>query len=537
MMNRMQTLLLLSLLGLLTACKWRDNPPLEGAIYCVEGYNQSLNPQVSHPGLVVSSISAQLYNRLLRLNPVTQRLEGDLADSWQVSRDGLTYRFHLRANVPFQTTPWFAPNRLFNADDVLFSFERIINPKHPFHGVSGGRYPFFDAQEMSKLIRRVNRLSDQEVSFELWQPDAGFLASLASDYAVILSAEYGDQLIARRARAQMDTLPVGTGPFALLAYQPDEYLKLVRHPSYWEGEPPLERVVFDFSPSASRRVAKLLTGECQVAAFPAASQIDFIAQQTPLKLDIQTNLNTSFLAINTDKAPFNQLKVRQALAMAINRRKLLDAIFYDSADEADSLLPPSSWAHNPNLTPHPFDPAQARRLLAEAGYPDGFNMSLWVPPISRAYNPDPLKTAQLIQSDLKDVGIRLRIVQLKPYQMQRRLVRRQQDAVLQSWVANTMDPDNFYRPLLSCQAKQSNANNFSSWCNPHFDLLLDKAIATNRLADRITDYHLAETLIKQDVPLIPLAHALTIHAFRPQLRQLQVDPMGGVAFKQAYLKD
>ncbi len=536
-MNRMQTLLLLSLLGGLTACKWRDNPPLEGAIYCVEGYNQSLNPQVSSPGLVVSSISAQLYNRLLRLNPVTLRLEGDLADSWQVSRDGLTYRFHLRSNVPFQTTPWFAPGRLFNAEDVLFSFQRIIDPKHPFHGVSGGRYPFFDAQSMAKLIRRVSRVSDQEVIFELWQPDAGFLASLASDYAVILSAEYGEQLIARRARSQMDAQPVGTGPFALLAYQPDEYLKLVRHPGYWEGAAPLERVVFDFSPSAARRVAKLLTGECQVAAFPAASQIDFIAQKTDLKLDIQTNLNTSFLALNTDKPPFNQLKVRQALAMAINRRKLLDAIFYDTADEADSLLPASSWAHNPNLVPYPFDPARARQLLAEAGYPDGFTMTLWVPPISRAYNPDPMKTAQLIQSDLKDVGIRLRILQLKSFQMQQRLARGQQDAVLQSWVANTMDPDNVYRPLLSCQAKQHNTNNYSSWCHPHFDLLLDKAIASNRLVDRIADYQQAEALIKQEVPLIPLAHALTIHAYRPQLRQLQVDPMGGVAFKQAYLKD
>lgn len=530
-------MLMLGLLVSLTACKWRDHPPLAGAIYCVESFNQPLNPQVNSPGLVASSVSAQIYNRLLRLNPTTQRLEGDLADGWQISEDGLTYRFHLRPNIAFQTTPWFAPSRMFNADDVLFSFQRVIDRHHPFHGISGGSYPFFDDQDLTHLIRHVERLSDYEVAFHLWQPDASFLASLASDYAVILSAEYAQQLQRDHRESQLDQKPIGTGPFALLAYQPDEYLKLVRHPAYWEGKPPLERVVFDFSPSAARRVAKLLSGECQVAAFPAASQLKFINQQPELMLDVHTNLNTSYLAINTGKPPLNKLKVRQALAMAINRRKLLDAIYYDTADEAHSLLPPNSWAHNPNLSAYPFDPDMARQLLKEAGLAGGFTMTLWVPPIARSYNPNPLKTAQLIQSDLRDVGIRLQVVKLKPHQMQQRLVRQQHDAVLLNWVGNTMDPDNFYRPLLSCQAKSSRTNNFSAWCDPQFDRLLEQAITTNRLADRIADYQLAETLIQQNVPLLPLAHAMTLHAYRKQLRQLQVNPMGGVSFKQAYLEE
>lgn len=135
-------------------------------------------------------------------------------------------------------------------------------------------------------------------------------------------------------------------------------------------------------------------------ATPAASQLPFIRNNPHTDLDIQSNMNTTYLALNTSKKPLNDVRVRRAIAMAINRDNLQQAVFYDTGETASSLLPPASWAHHPNLDEYYYDPEQARALLAKAGYPDGIDITMWVQPIAKTYNPDASKTAQLIRGDL-----------------------------------------------------------------------------------------------------------------------------------------
>jgi cationic peptide transport system substrate-binding protein len=522
-------------LGLLLAgCKQDEAQQQNGAVYCVESAPTSMNPQLYGQGTLGSSLSHQVYDRLLTINPATQRLEGALANSWTISRDGLVYTFNLRKDVQFHRVDWFTPSRSFTAEDVLFSFNRMRMSSHPYHDVSGGRYPFFDNTGFNQQISDIRKLGDYQVQFQLNAPNASFLANLASDYAVILSAEYGQALLLSGHPEQLDQLAVGTGPFMQQEFRDNEFIRLHRNPLYWDQPVALERLAFDYTPRPTKRLAKLLTGECQVMAFPAASQLNFIRRQPNLQVDEESALNTAFLALNVQKKPFTDLRVRQAIAMGINRDNLLKAVYFGTGEWANTLLPPISWAHNPNVAEYSYDPIAAKALLKKAGLESGFEMTLWVQPANQTYNPNAQKTAQLIQSDLARLGIQVHVAQLRGSLIQALLQEGRHDAVVLGWNADTADPDSFFRPLLSCRAMQKNGSNYSRWCDTEFDHLLEQAISTTRMAERIADYQKMQEMVYQDVPLIPLGHSQYLYAGWKNLHNLELTPMGGLSFKRAY---
>lgn len=530
---RMLKPLLLGLLVLVTGCQKQDDASKTGLIYCVEGAPQTFNPQIANSGVTLDASARPLYDRLLEVNANTLDLEGALATHWQSSDDGLSYRLTLRKGVSFHHTPWFKPSRSFNADDVLFSFQRLLDDSHPFHGISGGEYPYFYSLGLASLIKRVAKKGPYEVVFELNRPDASFLATLASDYAVVLSAEYGEQMVKAGTPELLDNRPIGTGPFSFKEYRHNEFVRYLRHPGYWGGEAKIEQLIYDITPKSSKRLAKLLTGECDVMSTPSASQLSVIDKDPQLNLSIQSGMNVAFLALNTRKAPFNKVQVRQALASAINVQNLLQAVYFETGQPATSLLPPLSWGYNPSLQPRKPDLKLARQLLKEAGLPQGFEMQVLVQPGARPYNPDGLKTAQLMRSDLAKIGVKLKIVQQAWPVIEARLARGQYDSLLSGWVADNADPDNFFRQLLSCAAVER-GNNYSRWCSPAFDQLLDDAVTTPKLAFRLRNYYYAQTLLEEQLPLIPLAHALRTQVSRSDIEGLTLMPFGGTTFNQAH---
>lgn len=525
--------LLLGLLVLVTGCQKQSEASKTGLIYCAEGSPLSFNPHVSNSGVTLDASARPLYDRLLEVNPNTLTLEPALANKWQISEDGLTYTLTLRQGVTFHQTPWFTPTRTLNAEDVVFTYARQLDLLHPYHQVSGGDYPYFYSLGQDQLIKRVYAKDPQTVVFELNQPNASFLATLASDYAVILSAEYADQMLKAGTPALLDSRPIGTGPFRFKEYRHNEFIRYLRHPGYWGGEARIEQLVYDITPRSSKRLAKLLTGECDVMSTPVASQLSVIKQHPDLNLSVQSGMNVAFLALNTRKSPFNDIKVRQAIASAINVDNLLQAVYFDTGLPANSLLPPLSWGYNPSLPQRKQDLKRARLLLKQAGLEQGFEMQVLVQPDARPYNPDAIKTAQLMRNDLARVGIRLKIVQQAWPVIERRLMKGQYDSLLSGWIADNADPDNFFRQLLSCSAVER-GNNYSRWCNPAFDQLLDDAVTTPQLAFRLRNYYYAQTLLNEQLPLIPLAHALRTQISRSDIEGLQLMPFGGTVFNQAY---
>jgi cationic peptide transport system substrate-binding protein len=182
-----------------------------GFVYCVNGMVDTFNPQKASSGLIIDTLAAQLYDRLLNVDPYTYRLSAELAQSWETLDEGATYRFHLRKNVPFQTTAWFTPTRPMNADDVVFSLQRVVDQKNHYHSVNGETYPYFDSLQFGNSIKRVSKLDNYTVEIQLNQPDASFLWHLATHYAPVLSAEYADMLQHLGKEEQIDRQPVGTG--------------------------------------------------------------------------------------------------------------------------------------------------------------------------------------------------------------------------------------------------------------------------------------------------------------------------------------
>lgn len=499
-----------------------------GFVYCVSGQVNTFNPQKAGSGLIVDTLAAQLYDRLLDVDPYTYRLVPELAESWEVLDNGATYRFHLRHNVQFQTTRWFTPSRALNADDVVFTFERIFDRQHPWHNVNGSAFPYFDSLQFADSVQSVRKLDSHTVEFRLARPDASFLWHLATHYASVMSAEYAARLTQEDRQEQLDRQPVGTGPFQLDEYRAGQYIRLQRHPQFWRGTPLMPQVVVDLGSGGTGRLSKLLTGECDVLAWPAASQLTILRDDPRLRLSLRPGMNIAYLAFNTDKPPLNNPEVRHALSLAINNQRLMQSIYYGTAETAASILPRASWAYDNEAKITEYNPKEARRRLQALGL-DKLTLRLWVPTSSQAWNPSPLKTAELIQADMAQIGVKVIIVPVEGRFQEARLMDMNHDLTLSGWATDSNDPDSFFRPLLSCAAINSQTN-FAHWCNREFDNVLRKALDSQQLASRIDAYDEAQQILARELPILPLASSLRLQAYRYDIKGLVLSPFGNASF-------
>ena len=207
-------------------------------VFCSEGSPEGFNPQLFTAGTTFDASSRQVYNRLIEPERGTTELKPALAESYTVSDDGLSYTFKLRPGVKFHTTKAFTPTRDFNADDVLFTIERQLEPNHPYHKVSGGTYEYFEGSGLPTLIKSIETVDDLTVKFTLNSPDATFAPLLSQDFASVMSAEYADKMMQAGTPEKVDLDPVGTGPFQLVAYQQDAVIRYKANPDYWAGKAP-----------------------------------------------------------------------------------------------------------------------------------------------------------------------------------------------------------------------------------------------------------------------------------------------------------
>lgn len=503
-----------------------------GLVYCSEGSPESFNPQLVTSGTTIDIISQQLYDRLVDIDPDNGDIVAGLATSWHVSADGTRYQFNLRDNVSFHSTRYFSPSRKFNANDVQFTFNRITDLNHPFHFEAGGIYPYFQSVDWANLVKKVEAIDDYTVIFELQRPDSSFLSNLATDFAAILSAEYGQQLLAAKQPGQIDRLPVGTGPFRFREYQKDILVRFYRHNDYWRGNTQPEQLVFDIVPNNARRMAKLFTHECDIVAYPRVAELELIAKREDVTVQESTSMNVGFWAFNTQKPPFDQLEVRQALGMAINRAAIMQAVYYGKATPAYGILPPTSWAYNAGLPAPMYSPAKARALLTKAGYPNGFTMNIWAMPVQRLYNPNALKMAELMQADLAQIGIKANIISYEWNSFRQKLGNYEHDSVLIGWAADNADPDNFFRPLLSCAARDSGSNR-ANWCDPMFDDIIGQALLTADQQQRRALYLTAQQYLHQQQPLVAIAHSQRFQAISSSVSGVSINPYGGISLQHA----
>jgi dipeptide transport system substrate-binding protein len=505
-------------------------------VFCSEGNPEALNPQIVTTTTGMNA-GRPMFNNLVEFKKGTTVIEPGLAESWTISPDGTEYVFHLRPGVKFHSNALFTPTRTMNADDVVFSLVRQWKEDHPFHKVSGFSFDFFRDLGMPDLLKSIDKIDDRTVRITLNRPEAPFLANLAMPFNVVLSAEYADRLLAMGKPELLDWQPIGTGPFVFQAFQKDVTVRYKAFDEYWGGRQPIDTLVFSITPNPAVRLTKLKSGECHVMAFPNPVDTPRIAEDPNLRLLQQEGLNVGYLALNTARAPFDDPRVRRAVAMAIDKAAIVAAVYQGAGTVAKNPIPPTLWSYNEAIKDYSYDRDGARRLLTEAGHAGGLETDIWYMPVSRPYNPNGKRVAEMIQADLGRIGIRLKLETKEWSEYRTALQNGAPTMALYGWTADNGDPDDFLYVLLGCTAARPGGNNVARWCDKDYDALVTEAKRTGDQAKRDALYRQAQEIVHREAPWVPIAHSIVFMATRKEVTGFVIDPLGRHPFDGVDLKE
>ncbi len=497
-------------------------------VYCADS-----SPEGFDPGMWDSqgtnTISKQMFQGLLGFKRGSTLLEPVLAESYEVSEDGRAITFHLRRGVRFQTTAYFSPTREFNADDVMFTFTRFIDPGTRFNKAFPANFVYPNNVGLAKLLAGIDRLDEHTVRFRLKEPNVAFVANFAMAWSVIQSAEYAEQLLAKGRAADINNFPVGTGPYQFRSYAKDDVLRMDPNPGYWRSVQK-GKLIFSFAREPNVRVQKLLAGECQVAAALRDVDVGTLQKRKNVIVDKIAALNISYLSFNLRKPPTDNRLVRTALDIAVDRNAIFKALFpRGDALQAVSAFPPAIPGYDTSLK-NEYDPERAKKLLAEAGFPNGFEIDLWALPVARPTNPNGQLMAQLIQQDWARIGVTAHIKTYEWGEYLKRANRGEHSVYMSGWSGETGDADEFLTPNLSCAANTTGIK----FCNKEFEALIDAARATPDLVRRKQFYERAQKIFKYERPWITMAHSTVYIAYRHDVHGFVMAPNGSVDFENVY---
>jgi len=431
----------------------------------------------------------------------TQIVPG-LAESWTVSKDGLRYTFKLRKGISFHDgTP-------LNAEAVKFSIERQINAEHPFNKL--GKYPF--ANYFFGNVKAVEVVDPSTVEFVLKEPRASFLAILTAGAASIVSPT-----AVKKLGVDYALQPVGTGPFRYVAWDRGQRVVLERNAQYWKSPVKVERVIYRPIVEDQARLTELLTGALDLIV---GTPPDFVAQlenNPKVTLLKQVGAHVWYLGINNQKKPFDDKRVRQALNYAVNKEAIVRDVLKGTGSMSAGPVLPGTWGADAGLKPYPYDPARARKLLADAGYPGGFTTSMWVPESGSGMQ-SPVAMATVMQSNLKAVGVNVTLQTFEWGAFIAKLRSKEQELFALSWMAGNEDPDMVMYPLLHSSQWTPGGPNRALYKGDTFDELLHQARLTTDQAKRAELYRQAQRILADDPPWIFVDHEIqtAVHSKRVQ---------------------
>jgi dipeptide transport system substrate-binding protein len=504
-------------------------------VFCSEGSPENFNPMINTTGTTFDA-NRPIYDRLVEFKPGTTETRPGLAEKWDISPDAKTITFHLRHGVKWHSNAMFTPTRDFNADDVMFSFERQWKDTSPYHKVSGGGYDYFGDMGMADILDSITRVDDYTVKFVLKQPNAPFIPDMAMDFASIQSKEYADTLMKAGKPELIDQLPIGTGPFQFVVYQQDATIRYKAFRQYWGPKAKVDALVFAITKDPAVRLAKLRAGECQIADYPLPADLPSIKADPKLQLLSQPGLNIGYVAMNVTKKPFDDLRVRLAMNMAVDRKAILDAIYLGSGQEARNLIPPTMWSWDRATPAFKHDPAAAKKLLEQAGLKDGFSTDLWAMPVQRPYNPNGRRMAELIQADLAKIGVKANIVSYEWGEYRKRLQAGEAMMAEFGWTGDNGDPDNFFVPLAGCDAARIGGGNVTKWCDKTFDDTVKQAATISNQAERAVLYRKAQEIMHKQAPFVLIAHSIVYMPMLKTVSGYRQDPLGSHEFGNVALQ-
>lgn len=424
-----------------------------------------------------------LYNTLLALNP-DLTMAPELAERWETSADGLRLTLHLRRGVKFHDgTDFNAQAAKYNLDRRLD--QTVASPQRA---------------QLAAIIASVEAPDTATVVINMKQPSPSILGMLAQREGFMASPA-----AIERFGKDFATNPVGTGPFTFKEWTPGQRIVLEKNRNYWEaGKPYLDGIVFADITNTVVGVQRLITGEADYISALSPIDIRQIETRREIKLDPSSVGRWYGLQWQVDKAPFDNAKLRQAIAHAIDRKKIVDIVMNGRAPVAEGLTPPALWWHDPALRGPAYDPVRARALLAEAGYPNGIQLTLSNPQITLLQQMN-----QLVQEQLKAVGIDVRLEPVAQSDWYPRLVQGAINFSPIRW-SQRPDPDGLFTILL-----QSNGfANSTKYKNPELDALLERARNATAVDSRKALYRDVERMMVSDLPYVSLFFSAEYAAMR-----------------------
>ncbi|MFZ5642064.1 MAG: ABC transporter substrate-binding protein [Bacillota bacterium] len=486
-------------------------------------FAQGSDPRGLDPAFVDDGESANpivnIYDTLVRYKSGSTEIEPALATEWTPSPDGKEWTFKLRQNVKFHDgTP-------FNADAVVYSVSRQLPPKRtddmPYASFTFGP------------VEKVEKVDDYTVKFSLSEPYAPFLANLAMSLAAPIVSpaaveKYGKDYIDH---------PVGTGPFKFVEWKKGQQIVLEANKEYWGGAPKLDKLVYKFVKENSVRASELKAG--QIHAMNGVDPNDVkMLEGAGVKVIKNPGMNINYLAFFTNKKPFNDPKLRQAVSHAINRQNYVEFLYQGLAELPNGVLPSFMPGYDKTLAPYEYNPEKAKELLKEAGYASGLKVTLLTYSTVRPYNPvGGDKLAAAVQDDLRKVGIEAEI-KTYPWKEYKEIYKpeivKEGDMMLYGWIGDNGDPDNFLSLLETKEIKST--LNTSKYSNKKVDELLVKGRTARTDEERNAAYSELQKIVEKDAPWVFISHSKDMAAYSTKVEGFELHPTGVIFFRNVDIK-
>jgi peptide/nickel transport system substrate-binding protein len=456
--------------------------------------NTDLNP-IGVRTLGANYLQSCIYDGLVVSSPSWDEVEPALAETWEISEDGLTYTFHLRQGVTWHDgTP-------FTSADVLFTYQTLLTKAigsiyaTKLYAIAGGQ-EFYDGTATE--LTGVTAPDDSTVVFTLKEPFAPFVFSVLSNHSIIPAHVWSGKTAEDLAKpGTWETGQIGTGPFKFVTYEPDKFLEVDRYDTAWRGKPILDKVLFVMVGSTPEaQAAALEAGDVDYTVVPA-TEYERLQTVSSLVMATKPVYNVRFLSVNVAKPFLSDKRVRQAIAHAIDREGICAEILKYSSTPTNALTPSAKWA-NPDLPAYPYDPEKSKALLAEAGWDANQELVL-----SFYYQDTPHADAMaIVQQQLTEVGIKATVNLIDGSTVQSYYYDKAEFDVLMGGFGVSPDFDEFSNVFVSTAVWPA-GQNAMKYSNERVDELFHEGRITSDDAARKTIYDELQVILADELPWIP----------------------------------